>query len=111
MTKSPLSSAGTADVILFRLNLPVVRVPVLSKNMVETRLKASRKLLPLNITPCRASCPIPPKYESGMEITRAHGQDTTRNIRALFSHSLKDSPKTNGGTAERSNARITTTGV
>ena len=28
--------------------------------------------------------PIPPKYDSGTEMTRAHGHDTTRNVSARY---------------------------
>ena len=33
--------------------------------------------------------PIPPKKLNGIEITNAQGQDTTKNVNALYSHSKK----------------------
>ena len=37
--------------------------------------------------PCLEAPPIPPKKPNGMEITRAHGHDKTKNTRPLYIHS------------------------
>ena len=68
---------------------------------------------------------MPPKKVSGTLITRAQGQDTTRNIKARFSHRGKFSPKVPppiipvampiapniGGMIAKANAANTTIGV
>ena len=63
-------------------------------------------------TPFFEAPPIPPKKLKGIEITKAHGQDTTRNASALYIQSLKVAPSiTRGGIIARKTAIITTTGV
>ena len=37
----------------------------------------------LNKIPFRLAAPIPPKYPKGIEITKAQGQEITKNVRAL----------------------------
>lgn len=55
---------------------------------------------------------MPPKKLSGIDITSAHGQDTTKNERALYTQSEnKASFNTNGGITASAKAIITTAGV
>ena len=49
--------------------------------------------------------------DRGTEITRAQGQDTTRNMRALLSHSVILCLSIKGGIKASSTAAITTQGV
>ena len=62
---------------------PFVKVPVLSKTAILVFPKASRYVLPFIKMPFFAQAVIPPQKESGIEITRAQGQLTTKNINAL----------------------------
>ena len=56
--------------------------------------------------------PIPPKKLNGMEITKAQGQDTTRNDKALYNQSEKVAFEImRGGNIARTTAIMTTTGV
>ena len=56
--------------------------------------------------------PIPPKKLKGIETTRAHGQETTKNVNALYIQSLNVAPSiTRGGIIARKTAIITTIGV
>ena len=56
--------------------------------------------------------PIPPKNESGTEITSAHGHDMTRKVSARYIHSEKPAPGINsGGSVAISAASSTITGV
>ena len=62
---------------------------------------------PLTKTPFFEAPPIPPKKLKGIEITKAHGQDTTRNASALYIQSLKVAPSiTRGGIIARKTAII-----
>ena len=63
---------------------PFVRVPVLSNTAVLVRPSASRYTLPFMRIPLRAAAVIPPQKDRGIEITIAHGQLTTKNIRARW---------------------------
>ena len=54
--------------------------------------------------------PIPAKNDSGTLITNAHGQDTTKNVSALFIHCVQLWSISDGITA-RSIAATTTLGV
>ena len=54
---------------------------------------------------------MPPKKLSGTDITSAHGQDTIRNVRALYSQVAKLPPKNTGGMTASSTAAPTTIGV
>ena len=53
----------------------------------------------------------PPKKVSGIEMTNAHGQDTTRKTNPLRIHSVQPPPRRIGGRIARIAAKITTTGV
>ena len=59
--------------------------------------------------------PIPPKNDSGTEITSAQGHDITRKVSALISHvgklAINEPGITRGGSTARSTAAITTAGV
>ena len=69
-------------------------------------------MLPLINIPLLDAPPIPPKKLKGIEITRAQGQETTRNDNALYIHSLKVAPSiTRGGIIASKTAIITTIGV
>ena len=55
---------------------------------------------------------MPPKKLKGIEITNAHGQDTTKNDNALYSQSWKLAPSIiRGGTIASTTAISTTIGV
>ena len=54
--------------------------------------------------------PIPAKYESGIEITSAHGQETTKNKSARFIQVVQFPVISEGITASKT-ASPTTTGV
>ena len=60
--------------------------------------------------PFREAPPIPPKNVRGTLMTRAQGQLTTRNIKALYNQVAKLPPKSVGITA-RARAAKTTMGV
>ena len=66
---------------------------------------------PLIRIPFLAAPPIPPKKVSGMEITSAHGQDTTRQVSASLIHWAHAWPNSSGGMTASRTAAITTTGV
>ena len=72
--------------------------------------KFSNSLLPLTIIPSRLALPIPEKNTNGTEITKAHGQDVTKNTNDLYNHSLKFPPNITGITVNKI-ADITITGV
>ena len=72
------------DVILVILNLPVVRVPVLSKAILVIFLILSNTSLPLIRIPFLLATPIPEKYDSGTLIAIARGHDITRYFNALY---------------------------
>ena len=55
--------------------------------------------------------PIPLKYVSGTDITRAQGQETTRKLSARIIQSLKSPPMIRGGINASTAADITTIGV
>ena len=69
-------------------------------------------MLPLTKIPCLEAPPIPPKKLKGIEITRAHGHDTTKNDKALYIH-IENVVffMIRGGIIANSNAIITTVGV
>ena len=62
-------------------------MPVLSRTTVFTLVMVSKKDAPLKRIPLRDAAPNPPKYPNGIEITKAHGQEITRNIKARYSQS------------------------
>ena len=95
----------------FTVKLPFVSVPVLSNTTVSTPASVSRSFAPLIRIPLRDAPPIPPKNDSGTETTRAQGQETIRNIRARFIHSLHSPLKSRGGTSASRTAAATTQGV
>lgn len=108
----PLKSSGwTASTA----NTPLVRVPVLSKTTVPILESVSIYVLPLISMPLREAPPRPPKNVSGTLMTRAQGHDTTRKMRARWSHPAKSAAKppaeNRGGTMASSTAAMTTTGV
>ncbi len=86
-------------------------MPVLSKTNVSEFDKASRYLLPFTSIPNREVPPIPPKKLSGIEITRAHGQETTRKIKALSIQIVNGSARISGGITAKTRAARTTAGV
>ena len=49
-------------------------------------------MLPLTNTPILEAPPIPPKKPKGIDITSAHGHDTTKNVNALYIHSIQSAP-------------------
>ncbi|MPM44048.1 hypothetical protein SDC9_90726 [bioreactor metagenome] len=64
------------------LGFPWVRVPVLSKTMVSTRLKSPITSLPFKRIPCFAPLPIPATLETGTPMTNAPGQPKTKMVMA-----------------------------
>ena len=56
------------------------------------------------------AAPIPAKNDSGTDITSAHGQDTTKKLRARYIH-FDQSDVTRPGTIASSDAVATTIGV
>ena len=63
-------------------------------------------------TPLAEAAPIPLKKLIGIDITRAQGQDTTKNSNALYIHVLNvASAITSGGIIASATAGKTTTGV
>ena len=54
---------------------------------------------------------MPPKKESGTEMTRAQGQEMTRKIRARLRLSVQCISPRRGGTTASRTAAMTTTGV
>ena len=69
-------------------------------------------MLPFIKIPFLEAKPIPAKYPSGIDTTKAQGHETTKNIKALEIHGEKLSPLiTKGGIIARANAENTTTGV
>ena len=67
-------------------NSPWVSVPVLSNTTVPRLANVSIYPLPLMSIPLRDAAPMPPKNDSGTLMTKAQGQETTRNINALYNH-------------------------
>lgn len=53
---------------------------------------------------------MPAKKESGMEMTSAQGQDTTKKLSARYTH-VDQSPVISPGTTASSAATMTTAGV
>ena len=68
-------------------------------------------MLPFIRIPCLEAAPRPPKKLSGTEITRAHGQETTRKLHARYIQIPQFPPVRRGGITARTKARQTTTGV
>ena len=67
---------------------------------------------PLTSIPFLDAPPIPANNPRGIDTTKAHGQDTTKNIKALDNHSLNVPLfKTKGGIIAKAKAENTTTGV
>ena len=60
--------------------VPSVSVPVLSKANTFALLKVSMCNPPLNRTPCRAALLMAEMMLTGVEMTRAHGQEMTSNV-------------------------------
>ena len=54
---------------------------------------------------------MPPKKESGTEMTSAQGQEMTRKMSARWIHIEKEPPVTSGGTTASRAAPMTTQGV
>ena len=50
---------------------------------ISNLAKFSSPSLPLTSTPSLLALPTPQKYPKGTEITKAHGQAVTKNIKAL----------------------------
>ena len=68
-------------------------------------------MLPFIRIPFLEAPPIPPKKPSGIEITKAHGHETTKNVNALYIQSLNSPIPIIGGIIAKSAAAITTIGV
>jgi len=68
-------------------------------------------LLPLISIPCFEQAPKPLKKPRGIEITIAHGQETTSAESPLYIHSLHSPWKKSGGTTIISKAIRQTMGV
>src|SRR4051812_38534185 len=66
--------------------VPRVSVPVLSNATQRTRLVRSRYAPPLISTPLRAAPASAATIDTGVEMTSAHGQETTSSTRARYSH-------------------------
>ena len=73
--------------------------------------KVSKWIVPFTITPILLIAPMPPKKDRGTERTSAHGQDTTKNTRALSIQSEKLALGTTTGTKAKRQAETTTIGV
>ena len=99
-----VSSSGTT---LVTDNFPVVRVPVLSNTVLRVLASASSALEPLTRTPRRLPAPMPAKKDRGIEITRAQGQEATKNTSARLSHmEIEPIPKRGGRKVRRIAAMI-----
>ena len=109
--RSSSVSLPLAQSMAWTEKLPSVRVPVLSKTMVEVLANCSSTTPPLMTTPSFAAAPMPEKKLSGTEMTSAHGQEMTRKVSALVSHSAKGWWKKSGGIAASSTAAPMTDGV
>ena len=96
---------------LMTLNIPWVRVPVLSNTTMSALDIASMWVLPLIRIPRLEALPMPQKYDRGMESTNAQGQDTTRNTIPLYAQSTQSSGKRSEGMMAISAAQMTTAGV
>ncbi len=64
--------------------VPYVNVPVLSKATHRTSLVRSRCTPPLMSTPFRAAPASAATTDTGVEITSAHGHETTSSTRARY---------------------------
>lgn len=92
--------------------IPSVSVPVLSKTTVPKFASFSIQLLPLISIPIFDAAPIPEKKLNGIDITNAHGHDTTKNDSALYSQVWNGpQPSTNVGNVTKHIAMTTTIGV
>ena len=80
------SASALSPVALTTANEPSVNVPVLSTAATVESASASRQVEPLTSIPNFAHLPIPPKYESGTEMTSAQGQEITKKPSALYIH-------------------------
>ena len=76
----------------------------MSNTIVSGLDNNSRYELPLTKIPHLEAPPIPAKKPSGTDITSAHGQDITKNVKALFIQTEKLLPKISGGKIARNNA-------
>lgn len=65
--------------------IPVVKVPVLSKQIVSRLRQASIASPPLNKIPNLAATPVPMMIALGADNARAQGQDTTKTNDAVVS--------------------------
>src|SRR3954469_21599610 len=91
--------------------VPRVSVPVLSNATQRTRLVRSRCAPPLINTPLRAAAASAATIETGVEITSAHGQDTTSSTSARYPQVDHEAPITSGGTTATATASAITAGV
>ena len=76
--------------ILEIVNLPSVRVPVLSNIIVSILLAVSSVSLVFTSIPCFAHKPSPTTIASGVARPRAHGHATTRIDTNVFIESLNE---------------------
>ena len=81
-SNSFLEISGTVNTFL-TLKDPSVTVPVLSSAATLAVERLSILVPPLKRMPSLEAAPIHEKKESGMDITIAHGQLITRNVRAV----------------------------
>ena len=82
--------------MLSTLNLPSVNVPVLSKYILSIFASLSKYTVPLARIPLLLAAPIPTKKPSGIDITKAQGQDITKKFNALYTASLSSTFNING---------------
>ena len=90
---------------------PRVSVPVLSNATQRTLLVFSRCTPPLISTPLRAAPASAATIETGVEITSAHGQETTSSTSARYSHVSQPAWNNNGGTTAIAAASTMTAGA
>src|SRR6266542_404576 len=90
---------------------PCVNVPVLSNATHLTALVRSRCTPPLISTPLRAAPASAATTDTGVEMTSAHGQETTSRTSARYIHACQLTWKASGGTIATTTARAMTAGV
>ena len=86
---------------------PSVRVPVLSKTTVSTRLKASKAPADLHRMPSRAPLPVPTMMAMGVASPRTQGQEITSTAIALARAKENPSPAASHATNDTRAMAIT----
>jgi hypothetical protein len=89
---------------------PAVKVPVLSNASARTAASRSSAAPPFTSTPRLAAADTAATIETGVEITSAHGHETTSRTSARYTHSRAGAPSS-GGTMARASAATITDGV